>query len=127
MELSQRYQEYIDCLNRRDLGSLHQYVDADVIYNGEPVGLDGYRAMLERNYEEIPDLRFHIQLVVAESPHLGAVLRFDCHPAAEFLGLPVHGRQVVFSENVFYRFGVRKIQEVWSIIDKAQIEATLRS
>ncbi|HEY8916070.1 MAG TPA: ester cyclase [Chitinophaga sp.] len=41
------------------------------------------------------------------------------------MGLPVNGRNIVFTENVFYRFQDRKIKEVWSVIDKAAIEAQL--
>jgi predicted ester cyclase len=52
-------------------------------------------------------------------------LRFDCTPAGSFLGLEVNGRKVSFAENVFYEFDERKIKTVWSIIDKATIEAQL--
>ncbi len=50
-------------------------------------------------------------------------MRFDCTPTGNFLGLDVDGRKVSFTENVFYRFGSRKIEEVWSVVDKAAIEA----
>ncbi|MDE3175937.1 MAG: ester cyclase, partial [Pseudomonadota bacterium] len=51
--------------------------------------------------------------------------RFDCAPRAVFLGLPVNGRRVLFAENVFYRFNGDRIAEVWSVVDKAAIEAQL--
>ncbi|MGF6640950.1 putative ester cyclase [Paraburkholderia sp. MM6662-R1] len=41
------------------------------------------------------------------------------------LGLPVQGKRVEFSENVFYEFGDGKIRQVWSVIDKAAIESQL--
>ena len=81
--------------------------------------------MLERDYLDIPDLRFHIDLLVCEPPHVAARLRFDCTPKGEFLGLPVNGRRVAFAENVFYAFRDDKVAEVWSVIDKAAIEAQL--
>jgi predicted ester cyclase len=37
----------------------------------------------------------------------------------------VNGERVTFAENVFYRFRSGKIDEVWSVIDKAGIEAQL--
>jgi predicted ester cyclase len=46
-------------------------------------------------------------------------------PKGLFLGLPVNGRRIVFTENVFYRFHDERIAEVWSIIDKGAIEAQL--
>jgi predicted ester cyclase len=39
--------------------------------------------------------------------------------------LRVAGRRVSFSENVFYEYKLGKIASVWSIIDKAAIEAQL--
>ena len=52
-------------------------------------------------------------------------LDFDCRPAGAFMGLAVNGRRVRFAENVFYRFDGGKILEVWSVIDKAAIEAQI--
>jgi predicted ester cyclase len=123
--LADRYRAYIACLNRQDWRNLHQFVADDALYNGRPFGLIGYRAMLERDFEEIPDLRFNIELLVCEPPHVASRLSFDCRPKGLFLGLPVNGRRVVFAENVFYRFQSERIAEVWSVIDKAAIEAQL--
>jgi predicted ester cyclase len=123
--LSDIYRDYIACLNRRDWPNLPRFVQDDVRRNGLSFGLAGYRAMLERDFEEIPDLHFNIELLVAEAPHVACRLSFDCTPKGLFLGLPVNGRRVRFAENVFYRFRAGKIDEVWSLIDKAAIEGQL--
>jgi len=127
LDLSGRYKKYIDCLNSRNLADLGSYVHEDVTYNGKQVGLDGYRSMLAGNYEDIPDLQFHIELLVSQSPYVGAVLRFDCHPKSKFLGLEINGNRAIFNENVFYRFDEAKIQEVWSVIDKTGLEKMFRT
>lgn len=119
------YRDYIACLNQQDWPKLERFVHADVAHNGRPFGLAGYRRMLEKDFAEIPDLRFEIRLLIAEPPHLASRLAFDCTPAGVFLGLPVNGRRVSFSENVFYEFRDGKIWRVWSVIDKAAIEAQL--
>ena len=95
---------YIACLNRQDWPNLHSFVEDDARHNGRPFGLAGYRAMLERDFEEIPDLEFNIELLISEPPHVASRLSFDCAPKGLFLGLPVNGRRVKFAENVFYRF-----------------------
>jgi predicted ester cyclase len=123
--LSDVYRAYIACLNRQDWENLHRFVHRDARHNGRPFGLAGYRAMLERDFEEIPDLHFAIELMVCEPPHVASRLRFDCRPKGLFLGLPVNGKQVAFAENVFYRFRDGRIAEVWSAIDRAAIEAQL--
>lgn len=119
------YRSYISCLNARDWARLGRFIDQAVIYNGRPIGLTGYQEMLQNQVLEIPDLRFEIEMLVTEPPDLAARLRFDCTPAANFLGLPAQGRRITFCENVFYRFDDDRIAEVWSIVDKAAIEAQL--
>src|SRR5271155_4131553 len=109
--LSQCYRDYIACLNGRDWDDLKQFVSDDARHNGRPFGLAGYRAMLERDFSEIPDLRFIIELMVCEAPYVASRLRFDCRPKGLFLGLPVNGKRVAFAENVFYQFRGGKIVE----------------
>ena len=127
VSLSDIYRAYIACLNRQDWPNLGQFVDENVARNGERLGLSGYRRMLERDFDQIPDLHFNIQLLVAEPPFVAARLAFDCSPQGKFLGLDVDGKRVSFSENVFYEFRAGKIVQVWSVIDKTAIESQLRT
>ncbi len=126
MSLPDLYRSYIACLNERDWARLGNFVDETVEHNGRPLGLAGYRAMLEDDVRTIPDLRYAVALLVCEPPHVAARLAFDCSPTATFLGLRIDGRRVSFTENVFYRFENGKITSVWSVVDKSAIEAHLR-
>jgi predicted ester cyclase len=123
--LSEVYRGYIACLNQQDWAKLGRFVDDEVTYNGQRIGLSGYREMLERDFHEIPDLRFEIQLLICEAPHIASRLQFDCTPVGTFLGLPVNGKRIAFSENVFYEFQQNRIRQVWSVIDKAAVERQL--
>lgn len=125
LDLRIMYRNYIDCLNKRDWASLGQFVADEVSHNGRPIGLSGYRQMLERDVRDIPDLRFHIDLLVVEAPVVASRLRFDCSPRGTFLGLNIGGKRISFTENVFYAFRDGKIANVWSVIDKSAIEAQL--
>lgn len=82
--------------------------------------------MLQKDFTDIPDLRFDIELLVCQPPFVASRLRFDCTPKANFLGLAVDGVKVSFPENVFYEFQDARIIAVWSVIDKTAIEAQLR-
>jgi predicted ester cyclase len=124
-DLSDIYRNYIACLNQQDWPNLGRFVDDDVHYNGERIGLSGYRAMLENDFRAIPDLYFDIHLLISEPPRIASRLRFDCTPTGLLFGLPVNGRRVSFTENVFYEFMNQRIVNVWSVIDKAAIEAQL--
>lgn len=123
--LSEIYRGYIDCLNRQDWDRLGTFVGEAVVYNGARVGLDGYRHMLEGDFRAIPDLRFNIELLISDPPRIASRLQFNCTPSGILFGLPVNGRRVSFAENVIYHFKDDRIDEVWSIIDKAAIASQL--
>ena len=125
-DLVHRYRAYIACLNAQDWDNLGRFVHDEATHNGRPFGLAGYRAMLEKDFSDIPDLRFNIGLLIADPPHIAARLDFHCSPKGEFLGVPVNGRTISFSENVFYRFQDGKVAEVWSVVDKVAVEGETR-
>jgi predicted ester cyclase len=124
-DLAEVYRAYIACLNRQDWPKLGQFVDDDAIHNGRRIGLSGYVEMLEGDFDQIPDLYFNIRMLVSDPPYIASRLDFDCTPEGVFLGLPVNGKRVSFSENVIYEFRSEKIVQVWSVIDKAAIEVQL--
>ncbi|WP_137934525.1 ester cyclase [Mesorhizobium comanense] len=119
------YRGYIDCLNNQDWQRLHRFVHDEVHYNGGRVGLSGYREMLERDFREIPDLYFDVQLLISDPPFIASRIQFHCTPRGTFFDLPINGRKVSLSENVFYEYLDDRIRNVWSVIDKAAIEAQL--
>lgn len=119
------YREYINCLNRREIISLAKFVHDNVCYNDQQIGLSGYQKMLEKNFDEIPDLHFDIQLLISNNTYIASRLGFDCTPQKDFLGLHINGKKVSFTENVFYQFKEGKIEQVWSVIDKLAIENQL--
>jgi predicted ester cyclase len=124
-DLSSVYQDYIACLNRQDWPKLGQFVHDEVVHNGRPIGLSGYLRMLERDFDDIPDLRFNVRILISDPPYVASRIEFDCAPKGDFLDLPVNGRRVSFTENVIYEFRSQKIVQVWSVIDKAAIEAQI--
>lgn len=124
-ELTALYHGYIACLNAQDWDSLHLFVGEDVVYNGTRIGVSGYRGMLEGDFAAIPDLRFTIDRLACDPPLIAAGLAFDCTPVGRLFDLPVNGRRVQFTENVFYQVAAGRIAQVWSVIDKAAIAAQL--
>lgn len=124
-EIEHFYLAYIACLNAQDWSRLADFVEVDVRHNDRPLGVAGYRVMLQNDFANIPDLRYEVELFVVNTNCVGSRLRFDCSPRGKFLGLPVNGKRVVFSENVFYELRDDKIARVWSVVDKAAIEAQL--
>lgn len=124
--LGRIYRGYIACLNAQAWEALGRYVHANVSHNGNRLGVAGYREMLQRDFTDIPDLHFNVELLVVEPPKVASRLAFNCTPRGRFLNIDVGGLKVSFAENVIYEFLEEKIVHVWSVIDKAAIEAQTR-
>ena len=121
----EHYLGYIACLNAQDWDRLHEYVGADVAYNGAPLGFTAYLQARQEEYRTIPDLHFDVQMLAADGHTVASRLQFHITPQGEFLGLPVNGRIIAFAEHAFYTYENGKIASVWSILDKVAIEAQL--
>jgi predicted ester cyclase len=119
------YRDYLACLNERRWDDLGRFVADDVVHNGERLGLNGYRAMLEADVRGIPDLRFVPEILVADDHVVSCRLFFRCTPRQTFLGFEPTGEPMSFAEHVFYRFDDRRIVEVWSLIDREAIREQL--
>ncbi|KUI30671.1 hypothetical protein AU196_14250 [Mycobacterium sp. IS-1742] len=117
------YRAYLACLNERRWDDLGRFVADGVTYNGEPLGLNGYRSMLEADTRAIPDLLFVPEILLADGDMVSCRLRFECTPQHEFLGFEPTGARITFAEHVFYRFADERIVEVRSLIDKEAIGA----
>ena len=124
-ELADLYRAYLACLNARDWDALDRHVHPEVTHNARPLGLAGYRRMLEQDVAAIPDLHFDLRLLICEPPHIAAMLHFDCTPRGELFGMAVNGRRVRFGENVFYEYRDGLILNEHSVIDKAALAAQL--
>lgn len=120
-ELVSIYKNYINCLNRQDWDRLGDYVDDGVEYNRKRISLSQYRAMLEGDFRAIPDLQFNISILCSDPPVIASRLDFDCTPIGMLFGIPVNGKRVEFSENVFYQFKDQRIAKVHSLIDTKAI------
>ena len=123
--LTTTYHRYLHCLNERRWDDLSEFVAEDVYYNEKPIGLAGYRAMLEADTRAIPDLQFTTDLIVTQADTVACRLVFRCTPQRPFLGFEPTGALISFSEHVFYRFRDARIARVWSLIDTQAIAAQI--
>jgi predicted ester cyclase len=119
------YRDYLACLNARRWDDLGRFVAQDVRYNDEPVGLAGYRAMLEADVDNIPDLRFVPEILLADGEVVSCRLVFRCTPRRAIFGVEPTGAPVTFAEHVFYRMVDARIVDVRSLIDAQAVRDQL--
>jgi predicted ester cyclase len=125
--LEQRYLAYIAALNERRFEDLVHFVHDELTYNDKPMTRRQYKDLIAGDVAAIPDLVFHVGMLVVAGDAVGCRLIFNCTPEHEFLGLPPNGRRIAFTEHVFYQFRDRRIANVWSLLDRDAIERQLTS
>ena len=108
-DLCDVYRGYIVSLNKQDWPKLEQFVHDEVIYNGQRIGILGYREMLERDFYEVPDLYFDIALLISDPPYVASQLRFNCTRRETFLGLHINGKRVSLTEMYSTNFGGKRL------------------
>jgi predicted ester cyclase len=111
------YRSYIDCLNSGNLEQLSDFIQEKLIYNDKEITLEIYKEERLRERTAIPDLFYHISLLVTDEKTIACRLEFDCTPVNEFMGIKPNGNKAIFAENVFYTLVQGKISAVLSLID----------
>lgn len=121
--LKRRYEAYIDAINERTMTqALPAHCQNIVTHNGKPLPLSEYQQLMEGAQAAIPDIEFSIAgtLVDSDKQMLAAKLDFRGKPTGEFAGVTPSGgggKEVWFSEIVFYWFQHGKIVQVVSLVD----------
>ena len=111
------YRNYIACLNRGSLEQLSDFLHEKLTYNGKETTLNEYKETRLMEREAVPDLYYHIELLVTNEDIVACRLNFNCTPVKEFMGISPNGNRAIFSENVFYKITKGKISSVLSLID----------
>ena len=92
------------------------------------MGMLERRALRDDRQNEVFPRRQIWALSTIYRQYIDCLNRQDWAGLEQFVHSEVHyngKRKVAFAENVFYEFDERKINAVWSVIDKAAIERQL--
>ncbi|EPS42406.1 hypothetical protein H072_3610 [Dactylellina haptotyla CBS 200.50] len=94
-------------------------VHPEVIWNSYTYSAESYIGLITRASDPAPDLKFHIDLLLADESEqrVAARLLIRGTPIKDFLGLKPTGKSVEIVEHVFYKFEDGKIREVKTVID----------
>ncbi|WP_433306670.1 ester cyclase [Actinoplanes sp. CA-030573] len=115
-----------DAFNAGDGDKCMAFTAPDLIMNlaemPEPRrGQQAWREGFDLMRRAFPDLRAHLEDVVAEDDRVALRLRFRGTHEGEFLGIPATGRPVEYVSHEFYRVADGLIAEEWICSDMATL------
>ncbi|KAH7136319.1 SnoaL-like polyketide cyclase-domain-containing protein [Dactylonectria macrodidyma] len=128
VDLDAMYRQYINVINTQTMAErFPKYCQPRIIHNSRDLSLDEYRGFIESSFEEIKGLNFNVAKLVVDNKaqQVAAKILLTGRPVKEFRGLQPTGRDVEFSEWVFYELQDGKIAKVWSALDLFAYEACL--
>lgn len=121
--LRHKYQMYILAINERDMERrLIIYCHDVVTHNGKALPLSEYRKLMEDAQAAMADLEFSVANLIVDQNNQRIAVKLDFRgtPKGAFGGVTPaegEGKEVKFSEIVFYWFRDGKIAEVVSLVD----------
>jgi aspartyl-tRNA synthetase len=121
------YRRYNDRCNEHRFDELGEFVDDDVVVNGEEHGLGTYVDGLHAVVAAFPDYRWNLQHLLVEGAWLSAHFVDTGTHHGDFLGVPPTGRMITTQEFAIYRVEAGKIVEVWVTADNLGLLDQLRS
>jgi steroid delta-isomerase-like uncharacterized protein len=119
----------LDAFNAGDIDTCVSRMSPDFVMNlaGLPPmhGPDVWRQGAEVIKQGFPDLRAHIDDVVAAADEVALRLTFRGTHQGEFLGIPATGRTVEYVSHEFYKIAEGMFAEEWICSDMATLQAQL--
>ena len=119
----------LDAFNEGDFDTCLARLSPDFVMNlaGLPPmrGPDVWRQGVDVIKLGFPDLRAHIDDVVAAGDQVALRLTFRGTHRGEFLGIPATGRTIEYVSHEFYRIADGRIAEEWICSDMATLHGQL--
>ena len=120
-----------EAFNAGDADECLTFIAPDLIINlaelpGPRHGQQVWREGFELMKRAFPDLRAHIEDIVAADDRVALRLRFRGTHSGEFLGIPATGHPVEYVSHEFYRVADGLIAEEWICSDMATLFRQLR-
>ena len=119
----------LDAFNEGDFDTCLARLSPDFVMNlaGLPPmrGPDVWRQGVDVIKLGFPDLRAHIDDVVAAGDQVARRLTFRGTHRGEFLGIPATGRTIEYVSHEFYRIADGRIAEEWICSDMATLHGQL--
>ncbi|OAI31834.1 hypothetical protein A1351_00360 [Methylosinus sp. R-45379] len=109
---------YADCLNKRQLDRLDEYLAPGFVgANGEN-GPEGFRRTIERMVTAFPDLQFEIEDLFAADDKVCLRWRFRAAQLGPLAGVAATGKMVVQEGIAIYHASDGKLSRAWLQVDR---------
>jgi steroid delta-isomerase-like uncharacterized protein len=122
MDNKDRITRFMDqVLNRGDIDATSDYFANDVIeqvpFPGQGPGVEGVKLVIRSMRAAFPDMRWSIDEQIAEGEKVVTRFQWSGTHAAEFLGIPATGKQVLTWGVVIDRFENGKVKDTRILMD----------
>jgi steroid delta-isomerase-like uncharacterized protein len=97
------------------------YVNHNMPVPGMPGTRDGFRQVVLATRKAFPDVKVHVEDIVAEGDHVVFHDHVDATSKGDFMGIPPNGKPLQWTEIHWLRIKGGKIVEHWANFDQLGI------
>ncbi|SFP24973.1 MULTISPECIES: ester cyclase [Actinomadura] len=120
-DLRSWYMRYAAALNAHEFDGMDEFIDDQVMLNGEPGTRDDVVAVLKGIVEAVPDIHWEIKELLFDRDGIAVRAINTGTPAKEWLGVPPSGASFEIVEYAIYKVGNGRFVQMTNLHDSAEM------
>ncbi|URM95467.1 ester cyclase [Actinomadura madurae] len=120
-DLRSWYMRYAAALNAHEFDGMDEFIDDQVLLNGEPGTRDDVVAVLKGIVQAVPDIHWEIKELLFDRDGIAVRAINTGTPAKEWLGVPPSGASFEIVEYAIYKVGNGRFVQMTNLHDSAEM------
>ncbi|MGW4464706.1 ester cyclase [Micromonospora sp. NPDC004704] len=115
------YLRYIAALNAHEFDGMDEFINDQVLLNGEPGTRDDVLAVQKQDVEAVPDLHWEVKELLFDRDRLAVRVINTGTPVKEWLGVPPSGASFEIVEYASYKVSDGRFVQMTALHDSAEL------
>ncbi|MDP9793068.1 steroid delta-isomerase-like uncharacterized protein [Catenuloplanes nepalensis] len=124
-DLRNWFGRYVTALNRHEFGGMDEFIDDEVLLDGNPGTRDDVVVALRGIVDAVPDFRWEVKEVAIDRDRFAVRAANTGTPVKEWLGVPATGKSFEINEFVVYTVAEGRFVKMTNLHDSAELRRQL--
>lgn len=120
------YDRYVAALNAHEFDGMDEFINDQVMLNGEPGTRDDVLAVQKHDVDAVPDLHWELQEILFDRDRIAIRAINTGTPVKEWLGVPPSGKSFEIVEYAIYKVSDGRFVQMTALHDSADLLRQLK-
>lgn len=121
------YDRYVAALNAHEFDGMDEFINDQVMLNGEPGTRDDVLAVQKHDVDAVPDLHWELQEILFDRDRIAIRAINTGTPVKEWLGVPPSGKSFEIVEYAIYKVSDGRFVQMTALHDSADLLRQLQA